>query len=42
MDELAKLAEQLGEERAASRYGDATQRLVQIVQLQQGLGDYYR
>jgi hypothetical protein len=38
-EELADLTARLGQERAESSYGDATKRLVQIVQLQQGLGD---
>src|SRR6266566_9335852 len=38
-EELADLTVRLGQERAESAYGDATTRLVQIVQLQQGLGD---
>ncbi len=38
-EELAKLAKLLAEEQAQSTYGKATERLVQIVQLQQGLGD---
>ena len=38
-EELADLAAKLREEQTESFYGDATQRLVQIVQLQQGLGD---
>ena len=37
--ELADLAAKLREEQAESSYGDATQRLVRIVQIQQGLGD---
>jgi Tc toxin complex TcA C-terminal TcB-binding domain/Neuraminidase-like domain len=39
VEELAKLAKRFAEEQAQSTYGKATQRLVQIVQLQQGLGD---
>src|SRR5439155_836850 len=38
-DELAKLGEALGDERAQSLYGEATRRLVRILQIQQGLGD---
>ena len=38
-DELAKLSDELSNERSQSRYGEATLRLVRILQIQQGLGD---
>src|SRR4051812_10598831 len=38
-EELGELSSKLTEERKASLFGEATQRLVQIVQIQQGLGD---
>lgn len=38
-EELAKLGEGLAREREQSTYGKATRRLVQYVQLQEGLGD---
>jgi hypothetical protein len=38
-DELAKLGDVLGDERGQSQYGEATLRLVRILQIQHGLGD---
>jgi hypothetical protein len=38
-EELSDLATRLGQEQTESSYGDATRRLVQIVQLQQGIGN---
>lgn len=41
-EELARLSTQLVDEEAQTVYGKTTQRLIQIVQLQQGLGDNLR